>query len=232
MGFLLFTELFVPMSGSRMAELLRCIQLNTQNPLIDKIYLFYERETPPGIFQQEVLQHEKLYLMENVSRVRFDDFFQILKLAPYQDRNIIIANTDIWIPEFSLKLVEERFDLSQHILALSRWDYDPAKGWKLFQRRDSQDAWIFRNPVVDVDAPFFLGKPGCDNRLTYELSKTGRRVSNPCLDIQINHEHRSKVRTWTRNPAEVVPGPRMNLKQVTIEEALSIGYRTPRTRFT
>ena len=48
----------------------------------------------------------------------------------------------------------------------------------------SIDSWIFKTPINinKMNLDFQLGKPECDGRMNFQLSKI-RKVYNPCVDI-------------------------------------------------
>jgi hypothetical protein len=43
---------------------------------------------------------------------------------------------------------------------------------------------------------FFLGIPGCDNRIAFELNSAGYVLSNPATKIQAIHYHRSDLHNY------------------------------------
>src|SRR5204862_5215377 len=58
----------------------------------------------------------------------------------------------------------------------------------------SQDVWAFEGPVKPVAfSDFALGKPGCDNRIAYELGQAGYEVLNPCLSIKTYRSEERRV---------------------------------------
>ena len=57
----------------------------------------------------------------------------------------------------------------KQIYALSRYDWLQG-AWHLFNRPDSQDAWIFHTPVKITNANFNLGVGGCDNKVAYLIN--------------------------------------------------------------
>lgn len=115
---------------------------------------------------------------------------------------IVIANSDITFDESIRrlgKLARGTF------VALTRWENKN----QFYGRKDSQDAWVFRAPIAEVEADFTLGLPGCDNRIAYLLKEAGYKVINPSLEIKILHHHTSRVRSYRKE--ERVPGPYLYL---------------------
>lgn len=123
-------------------------------------------------------------------RATYEDMFQICN-RDFAGRICVVANADILFDE-TLAYVF-KLDLAGTCLALTRHN-EPKK---LFKTIFSQDAWIFRSPIAveKMDARFEMGRTGCDNRIAYELEHAGLKVLNPCMDVVITHNHRSRVRS-------------------------------------
>ena len=152
------------------------------------------------------------YIVEAVGpdpRVTIKGIFEGVNAMKWNEGDmVVIANADMLF-EDSLMLAD---DLKEdECYALSRWE----DGDKI-QRQvngDSQDCWIFRWPIKNVDKmdiDFPLGKMGCDNRLAYEIQKAGYKVTNPSKSIKTWHLHKSNARNYSnfdRNESTVVPPP-------------------------
>ena len=83
-------------------------------------------------------------------------FSEIFKMC--SDDINIVANADIYFDE-TINFVNGLQD--NEVMCLTRWE-----NGKLFNRRDSQDAWIFKGRP-DVKADFTMGTAGCDNVLAH-----------------------------------------------------------------
>jgi hypothetical protein len=82
---------------------------------------------------------------------------------------------------------------SNDCYALTRYELDG----NLYQVPEhSQDVWIFKEMVKDIFGEFYLGIGGCDNRIAYEIEKSGYNISNPCLSIKVHHVHTDTNREW------------------------------------
>ncbi len=133
--------------------------------------------------------------------VTYEEIFSLTEDYP-NDINIII-NSDIFFDE-TIGKVHQIKRLEAY--CLTRYDLVNGKG-VFFNREDSQDAWVFRGHVKNVPAQFSQGRPGCDNRLAYELKKVGYDISNPSLDIHIIHLHESNKRTSVNTRFNQVQNP-------------------------
>jgi len=124
------------------------------------------------------------------SRPTFSDFFDVINTIASDDDISIIANLDIQFDD-TISLVD-KIEKNQ-VFALTRYE-DGVH----FGRVDSQDVWVFRGKVKDIEADFGLGIGGCDNKILYLLDKQ-YEVLNPSLDIHCHHIHKSGVRNYIKN---------------------------------
>lgn len=138
-------------------------------------------------------------VIEIEERLTFRQMFDLT--AKYKDCINIIANSDIY---FNETILECRWLKPFDCWALSRWDYSEGKA-VLFNRKDSQDVWVFNGAVSGNFGDYFLGVPGVDNRLAYDLKTNGYNVLNPSKSIHAIHLHETNYRTYDKN---TIPVPR------------------------
>jgi hypothetical protein len=131
-------------------------------------------------------------VIEIKERLTFSEMFDLTK--SYKDNINIISNSDIFFDETVLL---SRFMGENDCYALSRWDYLPNKFCNLFNRKDSQDVWIFNGAVNCNGGKYNLGIPGCDNKVAFELNQSGYNVLNPSKSIHAIHFHNTQHRTYT-----------------------------------
>jgi hypothetical protein len=116
------------------------------------------------------------------------------------DNNIdginILANSDIEFDE-TIKLAENIKEEEFYCLTryednglLHKYD-DPYLG------SDSQDVWIWKNKCKIKNANFFIGIPGCDNKIAYMAETSGYKVKNPAYNIKTQHKHKTNIRSGT-----------------------------------
>lgn len=145
-------------------------------------------------------------LIELEGRPTFAEIFSAVNAAAAGEDLSIVANADIYF----VSSIEQAMVLNRNeVFALSRWDDEP-DGVKLFDRCDSQDAWIFRGPVrqaVINAANFGPGVRGCDNRLAALLAEAGYQVFNPSKTIRAMHLHRTGIRRYSHDAGSAVPPP-------------------------
>jgi hypothetical protein len=170
-----------------------------------KVNLFFNH------YQSDSRQHE-IDLCLNKNKEVFDrvivvsgrpTFKQLFALSEKFPEDInVFCNSDIYFKEIeSLKGIQEN-----ECYALTRWD-QKGKELTFFNRRDSQDSWVFKGAAKHMNANFTAGMWGCDNRLAYELMRVGYKVINPSLSIITVHLHEVDERNQERTPQNTVPQP-------------------------
>lgn len=140
-------------------------------------------------------------IIEVNERLTFSEMFALSKKHP--DKINVFANSDIYFDE---TILFARWIKPNQCYALSRWDIRENGLCVLFNRKDSQDAWIFNGEVKQLNySDFQFGKPGCDNRIAYEIKKAGYDIGNPSKSMHALHLHKTEYRTYTQS--EKIPEP-------------------------
>lgn len=191
----LFTSWYDEKESSRRAELLNCLVRNLAEQQLDQVCVFLEQTHCP-------ITDPKLVTRPISERPKYSDFFTWVNEVQKCDDIAIIANSDIWldasIGALSCVLKEDQ------CAALTRWDMSGSE-FSLFDRNDSQDAWVFRGPIRTVFDDFLIGVPRCDNRILHELLLSGYDVINPAFSIRCHHLHDAPNRTFADDPRCVPP---------------------------
>ena len=109
---------------------------------------YYQQENPER--QKELdacskLNHSLKHFNKVFSLTERLTYKQIFELTnDYSDCINVIANSDIY---FNETILFSRFMRKDDCYALSRWDYQENGLAILFDRKDSQDAWVFNGAV-------------------------------------------------------------------------------------
>jgi hypothetical protein len=188
----LYTSFYQDKNAKRQKELLYCLNQNILNPLIDNIFLIVEGEVKLPI-------SGKLIIV-NSERPTYRNFFDLVNDTVTSANDIsIVANSDIYFNDTLAQLdIKER-----QCIALSRWD-KRKDGLRLHNERFSQDTWIFKGKIRNVRfCDFYLGIPGCDNRIAYELNRAGYRLFNPATKIQSIHYHQTDLHNYDHNTPKI-----------------------------
>lgn len=136
-------------------------------------------------------------VIELKDRLTFKQMFELTQ--EYPNHINIIANSDIYFDETILAV---RWMQPKDCYALSRWDYFNGTA-KLFNRKDSQDVWVFNGSVSPTIGDYYLGIPGCDNKIAWELKQLGFHVTNPSKSIHSIHLHNTQYRTYNQQTKRV-----------------------------
>lgn len=137
-------------------------------------------------------------VIEIKERLTFNEMFALT--ANYKNDINIITNSDIYFDETILYC---RFLEKNDCWALSRWDYGSNGMAVLFNRKDSQDVWVFNGEINCNGGDFYLGTRGCDNAIAYQLKRSGYNVLNPSKSIHAIHLHNTNYRTYNINSPAV-----------------------------
>jgi len=197
----LLTDYYIPSMEERQKELDFCYIDNLNNPSFDKIHIFYQ-DTPPKV-------NDRVILVPLNGRNTYQDYIEYATKNIPQDDIIVLANSDIYFDHSITKI--KQFDLDKHVLTLTRWSsHGTEDGNRLingnitFYKNHgcSQDVWIWKNPLLNpnqIPTDFYMGKPGCDNKIAYAFKEMGYEPINPCLDIITYHYHQTGEASRTYN---------------------------------
>ena len=180
----LLINFFQSKEHQRNREYLFCLSENINSEHIKKIFIFVEAES-----DIPTINSEKIEVVITDSRPVFQDLIDYAN-DNLKEQECVIANSDI-IFDSTLKALEG-FDLSNYLLALSRWDIKKDHTIEYYDKEDkgwTQDAWIFKSPVPIHKADFFIGVPGQENRIAYLAHDAGLNVINPSFLVIIKHLH-------------------------------------------
>lgn len=218
-----FVNVYRPKATTRRGELLASLEETLANPLVESVHV-YGSESDLSWFNN----HPKIIKNEWDDRPLFADFFGWMARVPEGSISVLI-NTDTFLP--LSRGLQQVIDIApwlrekKAVFALSRWEMDAVgKLESLFDRGDTQDAWMFFSPPSEAlvkGAEFYLGQSGCDNRLAALFRETGYKLHNPAWDVILGHLHLSSVRnmaTW----ADQVKGDYCTLYPYTLAEAVEL----------
>lgn len=203
----LFCQYYVPKNAARRREVDLCFQKNIENPLINKIVMFFEKREDMALIPDK--KHiEKKYLPERMSYgfwLRETDKLSAGTLS-------ILVNADIYLDD-SLANVSSTLDAmraAKCFMALTR--YNPEEGRLRLNENPhwTQDTWALvkdHEPMpiaLYQEANFELGQPGCDNKIAYVMHSYGFRVTNPCGVIRSIHLQADDGRAYDAKASKLI----------------------------
>jgi hypothetical protein len=174
----LFYNYYEDKHPERKKEIDFCLQKNRSNPLLDIIMVECNTVPTYGFF-----------------------FDKINQITGPNDINII-ANSDIF---FDNTIILTSGMGHREMYALSRWEWKDETSITHRALRNSQDTWIVRGKVENVDGNIQLGRSWCDNKIAYAFNQSGYKVSNPSRSIKTYHYHNSGVRNYDERENNIIP---------------------------
>ena len=198
----LLIEYFTSRNHMRNGEFLYCLHQNLGNEHIENIYVFIEEGS--DLF----FDSPKIKKIIRKTRPTYKELFDFCNQNHNGDA-CIVANADI-IFDDTLRYFDS-INMLKNFYALSRWEIstNDGKNWEIepYDNAASQDCWIFRTPIPTSDEMnYTMGKPGCDNKITYNMRDLGWTVRNPGKKVITVHFHPTNFRTYHFND-DRVPGP-------------------------
>lgn len=204
-------QFFIHSNPERRKEINTCLKKNVRLGLFKKIVMLNER-----IYTQEELglNNTEMQCIEQINigkRLKYIDVLmhvKLLKLNGY----IAFGNADMFFDKTIENVRKTSLSQKKCIYSLLRFEYLNKKLalCKLFvnsqtqkPRNDSQDIWIYHtlqlNLTNDIlrETDFFLGVPGCDNKITYIFNKYGYTCYNMPWKIKTYHYHTTQIRNYT-----------------------------------
>jgi hypothetical protein len=192
----LITTFYYEKHGNRRSEFIKSIRLNSKNVLISSIFILCE--------SGEEFIADLGVKVEIVKQEKRPTFQELIKFAnKLSERGIkIIANTDIYFDE----TLSKAFNMENNeVYCLTRWDETHSGKTEFFLNFKSQDSWIFKGILPENIGNYYMGVPGCDNRLAAELVANSYKIINPSFSIRSTHLHATEKRTYHK-VLDRVPG--------------------------
>jgi len=164
----------------RNKEVIDCINKNIKLNIFKNIFIF--SKSKENRLQLPVINCERV-----TYQFIFDNCINGVNIFANSDmefdETINLANNIKSDEFYALTRYEDNMLLHKHD--------DPYKGY------DSQDVWIWRDSCKIKNANFFLGLPGCDNKIAFIAESYGYNVKNPSKSIKTYHRHKTNIRDGT-----------------------------------
>lgn len=178
----LYSSYYAEINRDRVNEIDFCLSENCSNDDISRISIFLEG----NVFSKQ--KSPKIFFKSVNRRPTYNDYFEWIRESTRDNSCVsIVSNSDIYFDRNILALCQVL--KPNQCAVLSRWDLTASGEPHLFDRKDSQDVWVFRGPVKQVYGDFPVGVPRCDNRILYQLKQAGYEIINPAFSIRAYHLH-------------------------------------------
>lgn len=202
----LYTSVYNDKNKDRQKELMQCL-VNNVNSNINKIVLFKEKKDI--LEKNNIFNHIKILIVDIDKRPTFKSVFDYINNQNPSINDIsIVANSDIYFDNENIEKLK-KYNLTNRVLALTRWDIQDNNSSLFMNREDSQDTWIFNGKIKNLNySDFHFGILGCDNRIAYELKESGYEVLNIGKDLKTYHLHLSNIRNYSNDR---IPIPYLSL---------------------
>lgn len=204
--FVLITSLYNETNPHRIREYITCLKCNLKHADISTIHILYDTtgtdDTRSGVIWDFIHNNPRIVVEEIEGRPSFGYCFSLANVL-YPNQTIILTNADIFFNK-SLNILKT-IDMTNRFFALTRWNVTsqatltPYLSNKGKRRVDSNDTWIFKTPLIAIQADdILLGTQHCDIYLAHRALQTNLQVYNPCLSIQCAHLHLSNIRHYPK----------------------------------
>jgi len=188
----------------RTSELFTCLQKNIENVLISKIHLFLDDADAMDKINtlSDHMNFGKIVIVEvGGGRKKHSDYFRYA-ITNLKDELCMIMNSDIYLYEFDISLLDRFTSDKATCFALTRYE-DDFNDWLITNYKGSHDAYLFRPSLLDLTVlelvDFYPNLFGIESRIINALCQFGYTVFNPCYQIKIVHLHKSGLRPATWN---------------------------------
>jgi hypothetical protein len=177
----LFLSLYPEKNPERQKELLTCLKNNAK--VFDNIFILTELDDQIK-FIPEIKSKANIFRLPITVRPTFKSFFDCVNhVCDNSDINYV-CNADIYFEEIT------KTPKQNECWALCRYEVDKNGNKTFMNRKDSADSFVFAGKIkVPRYSAFFIGIPGCDNRISFELKEIGYQISNPSLTVKCYHLH-------------------------------------------
>lgn len=192
----LHIQYYITNNADRQRELDKCLSINLSNTMIDRVFIYLDKETREKLdYFKDMWHNPKIVIIDTEERLSFAIGFRYFQPNAWN----ILANSDIYFDN-SLECLPEQPDPSR-VYCLTRYELPEKKLNEL--SHCCQDSWIhwgkFSSDVILQLKDIHLGVIGCDNRVTHILAINGYFPTNAALSIKSFHIHQGYKKVYGSN---------------------------------
>jgi hypothetical protein len=180
----------------RSKELESALLNNLANEYVEKVHLFVDDIESLNRLIQITDNTKKICIIDIGIKPKYNDFFKYI-LTNVKDKICMIANSDIYLHQLDLKLIE-RLATEKMCYALSRYEHDMSCP-QINNYGGSHDCYIFNSKFIDDSiinnhTDFYQNLPGIETQIIKNFSDFNFKVFNPCKQIITVHLHKTQLR--------------------------------------
>lgn len=187
-------------SKARNNEYNECLLKNMEFPNVEKIHLFIDNDYSEEVLDELVADHpnkDKIIKIKFGKQALFCDFFKYA-LEKLNGKVVAICHSDIYFNKCDMRLINHFIIEKGDAFCLTR--HESTKYKPLIDKKvPSHDCYIFKASLdkqIVEETKFKQNARGSDNLMVFFLQKFGCKTYNPCLQIQIIHNHKSDFREY------------------------------------
>ena len=188
----IFFNFYLTPSEERNAEMLATFNQNIKDELIDKIYVIRTKADTHNIKSDKIVD---IITDERPKYITMFDY--INKYTSDDDINAIINSDCFFNSNFKYIVYHMKHNECYLLNRLEVVDIDDlSKSSRMVGPIDSQDGWVFKGKVHVDGGDYFMGKPGCDNKICYDINNSSYDIINPLKsNVFLYHYHNDSYRS-------------------------------------
>lgn len=214
-----FINFHITPSADRNKEILAAMKKNVDDVNVSKLYVIRDKTDKHKIKSVKIvdiiLDKRPTYrdIMDNINNVTQPD-----------DVNVIM-NSDCFFNYNFIQVIENI--KHNECYTLNRMEITDVNDLTSISRMvgttDSQDGWVFRGTVNVEGGNFYLGIPGCDNKMCYQAHISSYELINPLKsDIYLYHYHTDAYRSYNEH-TDRLPHPYALVSESTVNTPSHVG---------
>jgi hypothetical protein len=192
----LITTFYISTNFYRNNELRKCLDLNLENPLIEKIHLYLDDDNALNYVTE--LNNNKINIISVGKKPLYSDLFGY-GINELNGKICLVSNADIFLYECNLDVLN-KLNEPGVVIALTRYEHDLSCPL-IREYRGSHDCFMFKSPLnTDIlqHIQHVQHHWNSEGVVLFELNRIGAKLYNPCHQIKIVHLHASNEREPNR----------------------------------
>ena len=192
------TSFYIPQNEERLNEYVKALTNNLNNKYINTIHLFVDNEKGVDYLKNKYKDvfYSKIKIIKIGKQPLYSDLFAYCNTL--KQKICLVLNLDIWLHSIkNINIFDKLKENKQKtVFSLTRHEYDLSCPL-IDKPQGSHDAFIFISPINENIIKHVKHKQnvwGSENTVCYEFNKLKYKLYNPCKQIIIVHEHKSKIR--------------------------------------